>query len=149
MSQATTSMWLFIRKPSSIQWQSSVMDLPTMEYPIVNCLFFQERERLAKPSINFAEQESLIFFAPDVAKLPHMSIIRHCLKSRKNTCAVVQAANEVAVDAFLSHRIKFAQISEVVFKTSDVYTGEPMTNLKSCEESVIKAHGIAKAIVQG
>ncbi|MDR1890611.1 MAG: 1-deoxy-D-xylulose-5-phosphate reductoisomerase [Puniceicoccales bacterium] len=122
---------------------------PNMEYPIANCLFFPERERLEKPSINFAEQGSLNFFAPDVVKFPHMSIIRQCLKSSNNACAVFQAANEVAVDAFLSHRIKFTQISEVVSKTLDVYTGEPMTNLKSCEESVIKAHGVARGIVQG
>lgn len=121
---------------------------PNMEYPIANCLFFPERERLAKPSINFAEQGRLNFFAPDTTKFPHLAIIRRCLEADSNACAVFQAANEVAVDEFLNHRIKFTQISEIVAKTLDIYLGEPMTSLKSCEESVIKARSTAKGIAK-
>ncbi|MDR2777071.1 MAG: 1-deoxy-D-xylulose-5-phosphate reductoisomerase [Puniceicoccales bacterium] len=122
---------------------------PSMEYPIANCLFFPERERLAKPSINFAEQGRLNFFAPDPTKFPHLAIIRRCLETDSNACAVFQAANEVAVNEFLNHRIKFTQISEIVVKTLDIYPGEPMTSFKSCEESIIKAHDIAKGITNG
>jgi 1-deoxy-D-xylulose-5-phosphate reductoisomerase len=122
---------------------------PNMEYPIANCLFFPERERLAKPSINFVEQGRLNFFAPDTTKFPHLAIIRRCLRMDSNACAVFQAANEVAVDEFLNHRIKFTQISEIVAKTLDIYPGEPMTSLKSCEESIIKACSVAKSIANG
>ncbi|MDR1457255.1 MAG: 1-deoxy-D-xylulose-5-phosphate reductoisomerase [Puniceicoccales bacterium] len=122
---------------------------PNMEYPIANCLFFPERERLARPSVNFVEQGRLNFFAPDTIKFPHLAIIGQCLKTDNNACAVFQAANEVAVDEFLNHRIKFTQISDIVAKTLDIYPGEPMTSLKSCEESVIKARSAAKAIARG
>jgi 1-deoxy-D-xylulose-5-phosphate reductoisomerase len=122
---------------------------PNMEYPIANCLFFPERERLARPSIDFAEQGRLNFFTPDTTKFPHLAIIRRCLKTDNNACAVFQAANEVAVDEFLNHRIKFTQISEIVARTLDIYPGEPMTSLGSCEESVIKARSAAKAIGRG
>jgi 1-deoxy-D-xylulose-5-phosphate reductoisomerase len=122
---------------------------PNMEYPIANCLFFPERERLAKPSINFAEQGGLNFFAPDATKFPYLAIIHQCLQADNNACAVFQAANEVAVDEFLNHGIKFTQISEIVARTLDIYSGEPMTSLKSCEESVIKARRTAKVIING
>ncbi|MDR2603707.1 MAG: 1-deoxy-D-xylulose-5-phosphate reductoisomerase [Puniceicoccales bacterium] len=122
---------------------------PNMEYPIANCLFFPERERLVKPSIDFVEQGKLNFFAPDATKFPHLSIIRRCLKADSNACAVFQAANEVAVDEFLNHRIQFTQISEIVARTLDIYPGEPMTSLKSCEESVMEARNAAKGIAKG
>ncbi|MDR2432143.1 MAG: 1-deoxy-D-xylulose-5-phosphate reductoisomerase [Puniceicoccales bacterium] len=122
---------------------------PNMEYPIANCLFFPGREQLAKPSVDFAEQGRLNFFAPDTTNFPHLTIIRQCLKTDNNACAVFQAANEVAVDEFLNHRIKFTQISEIVAKTLDIYPGEPMISLKSCEESVIKARSAAKVIANG
>jgi 1-deoxy-D-xylulose-5-phosphate reductoisomerase len=122
---------------------------PNMEYPIANCLFFPGRERLAKPSINFAEQGRLNFFAPDITKFPHLAIIRQCLKADGNACAVFQAANAVAVDEFLGHRIKFTQIGEIVARTLDIYPGEPMASLESCEESVIKARSTAKIIAKG
>ncbi|MDR2779180.1 MAG: 1-deoxy-D-xylulose-5-phosphate reductoisomerase [Puniceicoccales bacterium] len=122
---------------------------PNMEYPIANCLFFPERERLERSSINFVEQKTLNFLAPDIVKFPHLAIIRQCLKSNNNACAVFQASNEVAVNEFLKHRIKFTQISELVAKTLDIYSGEPMTSLKSCQESIVKARNVAQTIVNG
>jgi 1-deoxy-D-xylulose-5-phosphate reductoisomerase len=120
------------------------MSPPSMEFPIANCLFFQENSGNVAESIDLGATKCLTFFDPDCVKFPAMSIARRCLSSGNNACAVFQGANEVAVEAFLSGDIGFTKISDTIAMTLDAYGGEPMVTLESCLESVAVARRVAK-----
>ncbi|MDR3144011.1 MAG: 1-deoxy-D-xylulose-5-phosphate reductoisomerase [Puniceicoccales bacterium] len=121
---------------------------PNMEFPISNCLFFPERGHSPAQAMDLGAMKCLTFSAPDVEKFPNLSIARECLSSGNNACAVFQAANEVAVEAFLDGRIGFTQMGDAVSMALDAYGGEPMTTLESCLNSVSEARKVAADVLR-
>ncbi len=91
------------------------LSLPDMKGPIAYALRFPE-ERLAnvmKP-LDFGALRELTFFPVDDQRFPGIRRARECLAGAKGACAVFNAANEVAVAQFLSHRISFPSIHVLI-----------------------------------
>jgi len=85
-----------------------------MKVPIQYALTYPEREDSLLPSLNLSEIKALEFYEVDVEKFPIIKLARLALEEGESFPIALNAANEVAVSAFLEQRIKFMDISEVV-----------------------------------
>ena len=93
------------------------MGIPTMLVPIQYALSYPRRWNLDIPRMNLAAMGSLTFEAPDLERFPCLSIAYEVLESGGSSGTVVNAANEVAVAAFLGHRLRFTDIPSVIRRT--------------------------------
>jgi 1-deoxy-D-xylulose-5-phosphate reductoisomerase len=85
-----------------------------MKVPIQYALTYPERENSLMPSLNLAQIKALEFYEVDEEKFPSIKLARQALEEGESYPIVLNAANEMAVSAFLEQRIKLMDISEVV-----------------------------------
>ena len=90
------------------------MGIPTMKTPIQYALTYPERLSSENEKLNLAKIKNLSFFEPDNKTFEAMDICRNAIKIGGTAPLVVNAANEVAVSLFLSGKIKFLEIIELV-----------------------------------
>ena len=86
---------------------------PDMRVPIAYGLSWPERIESGTARLDFAKLAALTFEMPDLARFPCLALAWDSLRAPSGTCAVLNAANEVAVAAFLDRRIRFDQIHHV------------------------------------
>ena len=89
------------------------MGSPDMRTPIGYCLAWPERIATPSPKLDLAKIGQLTFEAPDEVKFPALRFAREAMKKGGTAPAVLSAANEVAVQAFLDKRIDFLAIERV------------------------------------
>ncbi len=124
--------WLFNLKPDQIEVvvhpQSIIhsmvqfedgsikaqMGLPDMKLPIQYALAFPKRLKSDFPRFSFVGYPNLTFEQPDVHRFPLLQFAHEAMIKGGNIPCVLNAANEVAVEAFLKERISFLQIADVV-----------------------------------
>lgn len=87
---------------------------PDMRTPIAHALAYPERIDAGVPALDFATLAGLCFEAPDLERFPCLALAIEALRVRGTAPAVLNAANEEAVAAFLDRRIGFTRIAEVV-----------------------------------
>jgi len=92
---------------------------PDMRGPIGHALFYPDSMPDHLPSVNLARIGTLQFCDPDVKKFRCLRLAYLALEAGETMPAVLNAANEVAVNAFLSRRIRFTDIPVVNEKTMD------------------------------
>lgn len=90
------------------------LSIPDMRIPIAYALSFPERIINPGPSLDLFKVGVFEFFQPDMEKFPNLSIAIKAGKAGGTMPAVMNAANEVAVDAFLEERIRFTDISKLI-----------------------------------
>ena len=93
------------------------MGLPDMQLPIQYALSYPDRWPSDFGRINFKSQQPLTFEAPDLEKFRCLALAYEALGKGGNMPAIMNAANEVAVAAFLKGRIGFLDIAETIGKT--------------------------------
>ena len=93
------------------------MGLPSMLGPIHYALTFPHREPLTIPALNLAELGELTFEPPDRSRFPCLQLAYDALVAGGSAGCVVNAANEVAVQAFLEGRITFTRIPTMISET--------------------------------
>jgi len=107
------------------------MSLPDMRLPILYSLSFPERVPFNGRPLNFAQLQKLEFFAVDTGIFTPIRMAYDVLKEGKNAGAVLNAANEVAVEYFLKEKISFKDIFKVV---EDIFYREHFYSLNSLED---------------
>lgn len=90
---------------------------PDMRVPIAVGLAWPERIESGAARLDFRQMASLSFDAPDAALFPGLGLAWHALRAAPGTTAVLNAANEVAVEAFLDRRLRFDRIHAVNMET--------------------------------
>ena len=120
-----------------------------MRIPIAHCLAWPERLATTSPRLDLASWGSLTFEAPDPVRFPALRIARAALREGGGAPAVLNAANEVAVAAFLERRIGFLDIAVVVEATMDHVGSRPADTLASVIELDRETRDVAAAIVAG
>ncbi|MBA2422021.1 MAG: 1-deoxy-D-xylulose-5-phosphate reductoisomerase [Chitinophagales bacterium] len=90
------------------------MGLPDMRLPIQFALTFPHRMKSSYPRLNFFEHASLTFEPPDTKTFRNLALAYEALSRAGNVPCILNAANEVAVEAFLHDRIKFVELPDVV-----------------------------------
>jgi 1-deoxy-D-xylulose-5-phosphate reductoisomerase len=96
---------------SSIMAQLSV---PDMRIPILYSLSYPERIESRIKCLSFSDIKRLEFFEKDIEKFSSIEMAYYALEKGKNAGAVLNAANEVAVESFLNGEIRFDEIFKVV-----------------------------------
>jgi 1-deoxy-D-xylulose-5-phosphate reductoisomerase len=95
------------------------MSTPDMCLPIQYALTYPERVRSERVQTDLARLGSLTFEGPDEQRFPSLRLARQAGEVGGTLPAVLNAANEVAVDAFVQHQISFADIPALVARTMD------------------------------
>ncbi len=92
---------------------------PDMKVPIAVGLAYPERIESGAPRLDFSALRDLSFEAPDLRRFPSLQLAWDSLRAPAGTTAVLNAANEEAVAAFLDGRIRFTDIHHINAGTLD------------------------------
>jgi 1-deoxy-D-xylulose-5-phosphate reductoisomerase len=98
------------------------LSTPDMCLPIQYALTYPERIPSERVQTDFVKLGSLTFEAPDEDRFPSLQLARRAGETGGTLPAVLNAANEVAVDSFLKKKINFPQITETVRRVMDAHT---------------------------
>ncbi|HEX7371627.1 MAG TPA: 1-deoxy-D-xylulose-5-phosphate reductoisomerase, partial [Thermodesulfobacteriota bacterium] len=116
------------------------MALPDMRGPIAYALSYPERLDLRHPSLNLLETGPLTFNAVDGERFPALGLAYRALRTGGTMPAVLNGANETAVDAFLEERIGFLQIPRLIQETMERHQTKQSISL----EDILYAHSWAQ-----
>jgi 1-deoxy-D-xylulose-5-phosphate reductoisomerase len=97
------------------------LSTPDMCLPIQYALTYPDRAPSGRVQTDFARLGSLTFEAPDLERFPSLELARRAGEAGGTLPAVLNAANEVAVEAFVNRRINFPQIFETVRRVMDAH----------------------------
>jgi 1-deoxy-D-xylulose-5-phosphate reductoisomerase len=89
------------------------MGLPDMKLPIHYAFFFPQRVQTNFERLNFSKISNLTFEQPDLETFRNLALAYEAMNKGGNMACILNAANEIAVDAFLKDKIKFLQIAEL------------------------------------
>jgi 1-deoxy-D-xylulose-5-phosphate reductoisomerase len=106
------------------------LGVPDMKAPIAYALTYPERVPTGVRGLDLAELGSLTFFEPDVERFPALKLAYRAVRDGESMPAVMNAANEVAVDAFLSGCIRFPDIARIIEKTMDAHQPHALTTIE-------------------
>jgi len=105
------------------------LGIPDMRVPISYALAYPERLPLNLPALNLFEVGRLTFEPPDMERFPCLALAFQALAVGGDMPAVLNAANEVAVAAFLREAIPFPAIPEVISRVMAAHTWQPLSSL--------------------
>jgi 1-deoxy-D-xylulose-5-phosphate reductoisomerase len=97
------------------------LGVPDMKAPIAYALTYPERVPTGVKPLDLTEINTLSFFKPDLLRFPALKLAYRSLQDGESMPAVMNAANEVAVEAFLSGKIKFTDIVALIEKTMSLH----------------------------
>jgi 1-deoxy-D-xylulose-5-phosphate reductoisomerase len=127
--------WLFSLKPEQIQVvvhpQSVIhsmvefedgaviaqLGVPDMQLPISYALSYPRRLKSSAPRLDFCRQSPLTFEPPDTGRFPNLAFAFEAIRRGGNLPCTLNAANEIAVAAFLQGRTGFLQMSDIIEQT--------------------------------
>jgi 1-deoxy-D-xylulose-5-phosphate reductoisomerase len=121
------------------------MGIPDMRVPIAYALVWPGRLELDLPSLNLIESGSLSFEMPHFEKFPCLGLAYDAAREGGTATTALNAANEVAVDAFLQGRMGFTAIQEVVREVIEAFPVEDIRDL----DDVLKADALARLRAEG
>ena len=123
------------------------MGLPDMRTPIAHALGWPQRISSGVGALNLAEQGKLEFYPPDLGSFPGLGLAFEVLDAGAGSAVVFNAANEIAVDAFLKERIGFLQIPSVVSAALDSCDTGKIESLDDVLEIDCLAREASRAII--
>jgi 1-deoxy-D-xylulose-5-phosphate reductoisomerase len=106
------------------------LGVPDMKAPIAYALTYPERVATGVRPLDLTVLSGLSFFNPDYARFPSLKLAYQAMESGESMPAVLNAANEVAVEAFLEGRIKFTDIPVIIEKTMDAHVPHALTSIE-------------------
>ncbi len=158
--------WLFNLRPDQIQvviHQQSIihsmiqfedgsikaqMGLPDMKLPIQYAMAFPQRIKNDFPRLDFRKYPSLTFDEPDVKTFRNLALATEAMFKGGNLPCVLNAANEIAVWAFLHNRIGFLDMTAVVEKTMQQISFVEKPSLEEYFESEGEARNFAASLIK-
>jgi 1-deoxy-D-xylulose-5-phosphate reductoisomerase len=111
------------------------MGLPDMKLPIQFALTFPQRLPTNFPRFNFMDYPQLTFEAPDRSVFKNLDLAFQVMDMQGTAACSLNAANEVAVDAFLNEKISFLEIAEL----NQAVVQESMNVLNPSYEQYVEA----------
>ncbi len=103
---------------------------PNMKIPILYALTYPERTDSGLPGLRLEEVKRLEFYEVDEKRYPLVKLARLALEKEKSLPVALNAANEVAVEAFLNQKINFMGIAEVVTCVLERHSVREITSLE-------------------
>ncbi|TAA43766.1 1-deoxy-D-xylulose-5-phosphate reductoisomerase [Corallincola spongiicola] len=154
--------WLFNAKPADINVvihpQSVIHSMvqyvdgsviaqlgnPDMRTPIAHAMAFPERIESGVAPLDFTSMVDFSFVPPDYARFPCLKLAIDACNAGQWACTALNAANEVAVDAFLERSIRFTDISAVNHRVLDGVLPQQLNSLEQVVELDKMARMLAK-----
>ena len=124
------------------------MGLPDMKLPIQYALAFPQRIPSNFPRYDFKKPSSLTFEEPDTRTFRNLALAIDALYKGGNMPCILNAANEIAVFAFLRNRIGFLDITAMVEKTMEKVTFIEKPTLNDYLDSDAEARNFAASLIQ-
>jgi 1-deoxy-D-xylulose-5-phosphate reductoisomerase len=112
---------------------------PDMRTPISYALAWPNRMQTPTEELDFAKIASLDFEAPDDVRFPALRLARESLRQGGSAPVIMNAANEIAVEAFLAEQIGFLDIIGLVESVLESYTHSDINDLESVVEHDFEA----------
>ena len=157
--------WLFYLQPnqievlvhpqsiihSMVQFQDgsikAQMGLPDMKLPILYAFSYPERLQTQFPRLDFSEFATLTFEKPDFDRFRNLQLAYHAMNTGGNMPCILNAANEIAVEAFLQDKISFLGMSDLIEKTLRAVSFLPTPDYEDYVRTDAEARLFAKSIV--
>ena len=117
---------------------------PDMRTPIAHAMGYPERIESGVPALDMFKVAHLDFEEPDFKRFPCLGLAYQALASGGNMPAVLNAANEIAVESFLKERMKFTAIPAMIEHVMQTVQKEDMTTL----EDVLKTDTLARDVAR-
>jgi len=124
------------------------MGLPDMKLPILYAFSFPERLKTNYPRLDFETYSSLTFEKPDLKCFRNLSLAYEAMAKGGTMPCVLNAANEVAVDAFLYEKIGFLEMSDLIDKTMQKSSFVLKPTYEDYVASDTEARDLAKAFLK-
>jgi 1-deoxy-D-xylulose-5-phosphate reductoisomerase len=121
---------------------------PDMRIPIAYTLAWPDRMETPCERLDLVRTGNLSFSAPDPERFPALGLARQALREGGARPAVLNAANEVAVGAFLEGRVGFLDIASIAAETLQCYAPSAPGSIEEVLEIDREARGAAEAIVK-
>ncbi|MEQ1753164.1 MAG: 1-deoxy-D-xylulose-5-phosphate reductoisomerase [Micropepsaceae bacterium] len=112
---------------------------PDMRTPIAYALGYPDRIAAPTRRLNLAEMAQLTFEAPDIVRFPCLKLAQDAMKASAGATTILNAANEIAVGAFLQGKLGFSGISRVVQTAIDALAGTSRTPTTADEALALDA----------
>ncbi|WP_442504110.1 1-deoxy-D-xylulose-5-phosphate reductoisomerase [Marinivivus vitaminiproducens] len=120
---------------------------PDMRIPIAYTLGWPERIPANTPRLDMTTCRDLTFEAPDLVRFPALGLARAALRTGRGSPTILNAANEIAVEAFLAGRIGFLEIAATVETTLGRVVARRPNDLRQVAELDDEARRIANGVV--
>jgi 1-deoxy-D-xylulose-5-phosphate reductoisomerase len=115
---------------------------PEMTFALQNAIFHPHRLEKVQPTLDFRQPHNLEFYPPDEKRFPCLRLAREALLAGGVASGTYNAANEIAVQAFINKHIPYMKIPEIIEKTlENIPHLEPNTL-----EEILAADNLARAI---
>lgn len=124
----------------------AMLSKPDMKVPISYALSYPDRIAIKHDALDLAQLQNLSFFAPDLEKFPALKLCRDAMIADGDAPAILNAANEIAVEKFLQNKIAFSDITKIVAKTLDKVTHKDVNSIEEILESDLNARQVAHSI---
>jgi len=124
------------------------MGLPDMKLPILYAFSFPERLKTNYPRLDFETYSTLTFDKPDLDRFRNLSLAYDAMDKGGTMPCVLNAANEVAVNAFLHDRIGFLEMSDLIEKTMQKSNFVLKPTYEDYVASDAEARDLAKAFLK-
>jgi 1-deoxy-D-xylulose-5-phosphate reductoisomerase len=157
--------WLFDLSPSEVDVvvhpQSSIhamvefndgsliaqVSATDMRMPIQYALTYPERHRAPVPRLDWTQARTWQFSAPDLEKFRALKLAYEAQEQGGSATCTLNAADEIAVEAFLAGKIPFPGIAQTVEETLNRQPLRELENIEQVIESDLEARRIAKSVV--
>jgi 1-deoxy-D-xylulose-5-phosphate reductoisomerase len=123
------------------------MGNPDMRTPISYTLAYPNRIPTRVEKLKLSDIKKLTFYEPDFLKFPCLELAYSSLKIKKSAPTVLNAANEIAVDAFLKKKISFLSIHRIVEKTLNKASISDINSIKDVVEVDTESRRIATEFI--
>ncbi|MBT6408811.1 MAG: 1-deoxy-D-xylulose-5-phosphate reductoisomerase, partial [Nitrospina sp.] len=107
------------------------LGLPDMRVPIAYALTYPDRFESELPSLDLATMGNLTFEAPDFERFPCLQLAMDAMEMGQTMPAVLNAANEIAVQAFLDELIPYKDIAEIIRMVMQNHSPVPLHELQN------------------
>ena len=123
------------------------MGNPDMKIPIANALAWPDRITSGASSLDIISSGRFDFMAPDAIRFPALKLARIAARTGGVMPAVMNASNEVAVQAFLEQRISFRRITELVEETVDKVADSRPVNFENAMDADREARAVCNELL--
>jgi len=125
------------------------MGNPDMRTPIAQALAYPERIEAGVDPLDLFRTGTLTFEEPDFDRFPALGLAYEVLRAGGTAPAVFNAANEIAVAAFLDHKLPFNRITDVIATVLERIPASPVTQLAEVLDADRRSRVLAAEIVTG